>query len=151
MVVIIVRIKNIVRKLQNCMKSHDKIVDRFQWGALCLEGCQQLPQSQVIHWIISSNAIMMMIMSTCFNTKAKSRVEFLLNVANGMQQSLKVKIREEESQSFFGFSVPVRQAMWVELLVIQVIFVIVTFFTKKHCQRHNGSLQLQNSRKENSS
>ena len=38
-------------------------------------------------------------------------------------------IREEETQSFFGFFVPVRQAMWVELLVIQVIFFIPTTIT----------------------
>ena len=47
-----------------------------------------------------------------------------------------MKIREEETQSFFGFIVPVRQAMWVELLVIQVtIFVIVTFFDKNLHQK----------------
>ena len=43
-----------------------------------------------------------------------------------------MKIREEETQSFFGFIVPVRQAMWVELLVIQVIIFVIyaTFVTK---------------------
>ena len=40
-----------------------------------------------------------------------------------------MKIREEETQSFFGFIVPVRQAMWVELLVIQVT-IFVTFSTE---------------------
>ena len=48
---------------------------------------------------------------------------------NGRSPLKSFCIREEETQSFFGFTVPVRQAMWVELLVIQVIFVIVAFFT----------------------
>ena len=48
---------------------------------------------------------------------------------NGRSPLKSFCIREEETQSFFGFTVPVRQAMWVELLVIQVIFVILAFFT----------------------